>query len=382
MAGRGRGRGRAARQQTPDHEEGSQPAPTTPPQPLPTQSKRRTIADNYRAIESIESQLAGVTRLLSNISERLPNNPTDPQTVHNHTPCEPTANFESSFNFSSSPTRHHDQTPHQAYPGPHRARHATQPTHPYRASSLRDPLGPGPHARHLPANLQAFEDDAGLQQRVAHYLTASLAPLHGHGKKVFPHSYVTRGIKRTKTTLGELSLPEYNMGYMRLMNSKEVDSADRSHMYKHLEAVNEDAVLYDWADVRAWSEECCARVADPDSDLVWSDYYSIDLLRLKLSQANRASRQHQEMPRDSCTFEGLSDVTTEVKAARPAPPCRHFNAGACTSRSHHVVNGFRYLHICAYCITNKCSFLPHSEKDCRSKDFKKKPREPELGFGK
>ena len=364
MSGRGRGRSCPSRR-TLDHVEITQPLTPTPPQPaLP---KRRTVADNFRAIESIESQLAGVTTLLSNISERVPTNIPDSDTVYNP-PRDTIPNVDSSSNFSLSPAPHTDQFPHQPHQGPHRTRYASaQPSHPYRPT-LRDPLGAGAQGHHLPSTLQGLEEDAGLHQRVAHFLTASLAPLHGSGKKVFAHSYVTQGIKRTRTTLGDLSLPEYNMGFMRLMNSKEIDKEpDKPHLSKHLEAVNEDAVLHAWADVRAWSEELCARVADPDLDLIWSDYYSITitLLRQKLSQANRGARQPQETAQDSGMFEGLHDVPSEVKAARPAPPCRHFNAGACTSRSHHVVNGFRYLHMCAYCITNKCSFLPHPEKDCR-----------------
>ena len=375
MSGRGRGCSRA-RAAGPLGPAAMDPAMDSPPPP----PKRRTVADNAKAIESIESKLSGLTSILQTISERLPSKDSEPapRDLPQH---EHVFNTDSSSIYSKSPVRWNGlPTATPACP-PSRPRHPSgSASHPYRLQN--DTLGASRHARRLPATLHDIEEDASIQDKVAHYLTATLAPMQAPGKKPFPHSFVTRGPKRLKTTLADLSLPEFNLGFMRLLNSRDVDPVDRPHMLKHLEAVNEDATRYEWRGVRAWSEEVCARVADPDSDFVWSDYYQIDLLRLKLSQVNGGSAVVPDSGRDTFSFDSLPDITAEVRAARPAPPCRHFNAGACTNKSHHVVNGFRYLHICSHCILNKCAYLPHPERDCRSKDYRKKSKDQEPGFGK
>ena len=146
-------------------------------------------------------------------------------------------------------------------------------------------------------------------------------------------------IKRTKTNLGELTLAEYNLGFMRLMNSQLMDPADRPHMFRHIHNVNEDAISYEWQGVRSWSEEVCH--LGGESIITWDDYYTIDLARLKLSQQNRCKSSADQQ--DQGLWESLQDITSEVMAARQAPPCRHFNGIGCTSKTHHVFNGFRYF---------------------------------------
>ena len=198
---------------------------------------------------------------------------------------------------------------------------------------------------------------------MAHYLTAAIAPPHLSGKKLFPHSFVSRGLKKTKTTLGELSLQEYNLGFIRLMNSGEIDPSDRPYMFQHLEHVNEDATVYDFTSVRAWSEEVCGIIAE--GELSWDDYYTIDPLRLKLSQNGPKSKDQRTSGRPAAYPNDFSiELSPEVRAARPGPPCRAFNNGVCPSGSHHISNGFRQLHVCSSCVFHKCDLLPHSEKDC------------------
>ena len=79
---------------------------------------------------------------------------------------------------------------------------------------------------------------------MAQIVSADLALPHLSSKKLFAHSFVRRGAKKSKTTLGELTLAEYNIGFIRLMNSRDTDVADRPYMFQHLENVNEDATTY------------------------------------------------------------------------------------------------------------------------------------------
>ena len=215
-----------------------------------------------------------------------------------------------------------------------------------------------------------------------------LAPLHeldDQDDSLFAHYYIRRGSKKTRTTLGELTIPEYNFGFISLMNSQDTFDHDKPFMFRHLSHVNEDAAAYAWPDVRRWSEEVCLLVAD--GTYTWDDEYRIDLLRLKLSQKNGLTNPTRESrfpdpTRDS--KDSFLDLSPELKAARPAPPCRAYNAGSCSFNDHHVANGLRQLHICSYCIAQKCVPFPHSKDKCKSKMFmaNRMPKgKEELGFG-
>ena len=243
-----------------------------------------------------------------------------------------------------------------------------------------------PH-RDFPASLQGLEEDADLSTRVATLLSAGLAPLaHSTGKKHFAHSFIARGNKRSRTTLGDLSIPEYSTGFIRLINHHDTPTQNKPDMFRHLEHVNEDAIIYEWEDVRAWSEEICTLVAE--SKLRWSDEYRIDILRLKLSQRNPKSdsistpQAASKDKKEAATGDVSYPLSNELRAAKPGPPCKHYNAGTCAHSSDHVINGYRQLHICAHCLSTKCMFWPHGEKGCRTKDFNKRRVEQGAGFGK
>ena len=400
MASRGRGRGRATRSVRADHDpEQPQLSPDPAPRPAP---KRRTIADNAKAIESMETKLNDMSNILLRISDNMlpPQHPADPllgaggdaRPAPAATAVTPPQPAGPAYNHGRHYTGYVDRAP--APPGPARPRHTSAAAgHPYgrpdRPADGRSPLDPlnarlPPQSRYYSQNLHDLEDSEELQERMAHLLTPILAPLHTTGKNTYAHSHVVRGVKKTKTNLGELTLAEYNYGFIRLMNTRDTPTSDRSHMFKHLEAVNQDAASYEWVDVRHWSEEVCSLISV--GDLTWDNSYQIDLLRLKFSQMRRgAGAQGERTNAEPGALDALVDIPADVRAARPAPPCRHYNSGTCTHATHHVQNGYRYLHICSFCILHKCSYFPHSEKDCRSKDYKKKnPKEkdPGLGFGK
>ena len=148
--------------------------------------------------------------------------------------------------------------------------------------------------------LTDLDDQDDIQARVAQLVTTSLAPLgKPHGKRLFAHYYVRRGAKRTRTSLGELSIPEYTYGFMCLINSPETFAHDKPFMLKHLSNLNEDATTYEWPGVKNWSEEVCALIAQ--GDLTWDDDYKIDFMRLKFSQLVRlplANAPHFDQQRE------------------------------------------------------------------------------------
>ena len=417
----------AARQQVPLAGHADLPADPLPPS-QPT--RRRTVASNAQAIDSMGLQLFNMSQMLERISGKMgvgsedtaindslqaparADVPAPGVAAPAYPPPAPAAqppphiaptHFPTSFpqNNSFIQPRHGvpnaGHVPHMPHvditvPPPHTQGSffpfvPTQAPPPHAPRVGFHPLGTASAQtpfRDLPTSLQDLEDIPGLQDGVAHLLSTTLAPLSNiTGKKLYAHSFIKRGNKRARTTLGDLSLAEYNTGFIKLMNSNNVSQSDRPHMFTHLAHINEDAAAYEWQDVRYWSEEVCALVAE--GTISWDDRYTVDSMRLKFSQKNRkVGGTADQATRDGDRLDHFHvDMTSEVRAAKPAPPCRSFNNGTCTSKTHHVSNGFRHLHVCAFCIYHKCSPLPHPEKECCSKLFKKtKPRDSESGFGK
>ena len=157
-----------------------------------------------------------------------------------------------------------------------------------------DPMGALPSQLHYRDGLSQpydSDDNEDIHSRVAYLLTHHLAPLgSSQGKKMFAHCYIRRGAKGTKTSLGELSIPEYNFGFMSLIDSPETFYHDKPPMFKHLATINEDASHYDWAGVRFWSEEVCALCGKMKIELTFSvsntsnKNVSLPLLRTTLTQ--------------------------------------------------------------------------------------------------
>ena len=389
----------------------AQPPPQSPPvSPAPAprpQTKKRTVADNARAIDSITSKLDTMSSLLSQVvgsihpqpETRAPAaDPGHPEPVEDGLPTPLRSRHRSDFpynDFYTQPRARHNSVNSLTATGfgPDARRDVSRRRAPYTRAHVADPLGARstrPPRREMPTTLHDLDDTTELQDRVAHLISSTLAPSHITGKKAFAHSFIRRGEKKARTTLGDLSPAEYNLGFMRLMNSTEVDPADRPLMLQHLEYVNEDTIMYPFSDVRAWSEEICFLIAE--GELGWDDHYRIDLLRLKLSQNGPAGRDQKDSKTQRegrRTFDGgaldpASEFSPEIRAARPGPPCRLFNSTGCSHKTHHVANGFRYLHVCSSCVYHKCLLIPHPERDCKSKEYRKKnvAREADPGFGK
>ena len=368
-------------------------SPHREPAPPP---KRRTIADNARDINTMKDQLTSMSSILNSIAERLPTGQIQPNglsaeplsTQLPHT--EPDLNIDGATNhldMFSLPTASRPKSRHYST--------TSQLQHQRTARGHREPPPPAdPFAtdrrpRHHVDGLDQYldlDDSQELPARMAHLISSSLNPLAAsQGKKLFAHFYVKRGLKKVRATLGELSLAEYNYGFMCLINSPLTYHHDKPFMFRHLSNINEDASTYEWVGVRAWSEEVCLLIAD--GALTWDDEYKIDILHLKLSQDVKLSTTTTRRPPSDPSGEPSLILSPEVRAAKPGPPCRAFNAGSCSFPEHHVQNGYRHLHVCQHCIYQKCALLPHSREKCKSKMYsanrqpQTRPKE-ELGFGK
>ena len=232
-----------------------------------------------------------------------------------------------------------------------------------------------------PTTLQDLETDPALTRRVVEAISAVATPFTGiSGKHAqFPHHLVTRGSKKQKTNLGELSMAEYTWGFLQIVKARDLSDDSIPFMNAHLENVLEDAMMYHWADVRKWSEEVCTRISK--GTLRWTDTYIIDRLQTQLSHKNLLSHTQTQGGATSDRLDAF-ELSEVVRQAKPGPPCKHFQSGSCTHTTDHVQKGYRQLHVCSYCLANKCLLQPHSLKDCKTKKFNfQKKAQAEPGFG-
>lgn len=184
----------------------------------------------------------------------------------------------------------------------------------------------------------------------------------------YAHTFIFRGPRREATGMGELSIEEYLHGFFLLI--RETKDPDALNMLSlHFEHILEDSKKYPWQNVRAWSEDVLFKIHT--NSLKWSDQYKIDFLRSEDSHSGVKTHLAAPTPGTSShsapAGQSAFAIPTNLVKFKAGPPCRNYNKGQCGVQSHHVYNNHRQLHICAWCVTNKCIFAPHGEWECRSK---------------
>ena len=375
----------------------------------PQRVQKHTVASNADAIAGLSTRVSGIGSAVESMTEMLSDIATKMELTVTNDHADPTATGSQPTHQHSRPSLVEPQpgtsladgspTPGQPRHHPRPGRHAPfgevqESGQHHRLDSYGSPVCNHPpllpagcrnrqatHGRrpttdastHVgwepPTTITELEADQGLARTVAEAIQAAVALIatgaKGRHEQAFPSYYVTRGLKRTRAQLGECTFPEYMYGYMQLM--KTVKSREVwVDMNRHLEQVVNDARTYPWPSVRAWSEEVCAHVAE--GKLAWSDQYETDRLQTRISHA---SPQQAAGLGDLKGSNILAEASEAVRLARPAPPCRAYQSGSCPDYNHHVSNGFRALHICEFCLMNKCLYLLHPKRDCRSKSYKK-----------
>ena len=213
----------------------------------PSKAKKPTAATNAEAIAMLASQMTGVDSRLVTIANLLNNFMAGmPQGNAPLTQQPPTQQTQGSLSFA-----------------------------PYTQTSA---IGNWTHT----PTLSDLEGENTITRRVAEALQAVATPFTANPGKhaIFPHDTVTRGLKKQKCNLGELTLPEL-WGIIQLIKAKDPDDVDVFYMNLHLEKVAKEAKTYDRECVRAWSEEIFLRISK--SKLEWSDSYIIDRLQIQFS---------------------------------------------------------------------------------------------------
>ena len=324
---------------SPDHD--VSPQASLPARPAPTDTE--ALATVAARVDSMDSRLDLIATMLGEVAGRLP----------------PLNGASTSLSPTTSETR------------PARREQSCAPSPPRSATIYQHPNHP---ARADPRTTRAvrlsdLHTDEDVVDKVTRALQYSLEP-EDKGK-YFAHNFITRGQKRVRATLGELSLPEYVWGFLQLIKTTS-DEKTRTAMHEHLENLVDDARQYDWPNVRFWSEEVCARVAD--GRFAWESLYEIDRLQTRYSHA--PSTVQRALEKAGQDYMHITDTPLHKnRPAKAGPPCQAYQQGECTERGHHVINGQRYLHVCAYCALTKAAQYTHPEHQCRSK------RSNQSGFG-
>ena len=362
--------------------------------PTHTKPKKPTAATNAAAIQELsvkvsgfDNQLTSITAMLTQLTSDAPSHqlspeapaavpldtpraPRTPRHTHNgrtasasplrphHRPAGGDATFAGSRPRSASLALGATATENQPWnqlPGP---RNGT------RAQHFTNPAATAAYHSDQTTSMGDLDNDPVLARRVVEALHTVVNPyVNNQGRPaLFPHQLVTRGVKKAKTTMGDLTLPEYLWAFIQMIRAKGSTDPDVHYMNIHLERVIEDAKTYDREAFRTWSEEICLRVSD--GRVTWANTYEIDRLQGRMAVISATASKPQS------NKEGVVyHLSEDLLRAKPAPLCKAYQQGSCFSSTDHVQNGYRHIHACTHCLVVKCQFLPHPLKDCKSKSF-------------
>lgn len=190
----------------------------------------------------------------------------------------------------------------------------------------------------------------------------------------YPHNYIVRGQKRSKTGLGELNATEYLWGLYQLLGDTQ-EGVDKEGMRYHYQRVLKNSTTYAWECVRNWSESVFYSINNGSGidKLTWSNRYGIDQLENELAKKTPISEGYQkgEANPSSSASELVSGYYVKVPSflaqKRPGPPCSFYNSGSCNQPRHHAHNGYKQLHVCSWCISNRAMYQEHKESECNFK---------------
>ena len=222
------------------------------------------------------------------------------------------------------------------------------------------------------------------------------------GRRTMPYEYIVRGPDRVKTGINTLSEMEYLFGLFCMIYDPKTPNDQKPHLSKHLYHIVEDGAVFKWDQVRQWSEELFAKIAD--SRITWDDILDLHSLRNTMSKAaagrihhgphviNVPPRQGGNPFKPNPSTRGAHAAPTQQAYAastavpppgvnqqsqsrqpkpkpdmsRPDVPCRLFNMTVgCNRPDGHNESGQQFGHHCAWCRANLHRIHYHSEVVCR-----------------
>ena len=163
----------------------------------------------------------------------------------------------------------------------------------------------------------------------------------------WPHYHIVRGPNLTPSSYEELSLEEFVLGYIRMINDRH-SVYDSQVMWNLLEDLLEDAIDFSWTNAKAFYKSTGLEVER--GLLSWNDLEAIHKRRMIQSRIYRPN----------------VNANVEKKTPKQMPPgsscCALYQTGACDKKFDHTP----YVHACAFCWKHKGTLFKHREIDCYS----------------
>lgn len=157
-----------------------------------------------------------------------------------------------------------------------------------------------------------------------------------------------------RNEVDHLTLPEYLLGTLRMIDNLRAEGHKISPYEKHLREVIQDVNTYPWESVREWSNEIFDQLENGDID--WKSP-TIQRDRARLSWS------------------------LEFNNKGPAVPCHAYNSldetTKCSYKPGHLAEGSPQLHTCAICFYARgLSMTKHPARDCYHKNGHPENKKP------
>ena len=130
-------------------------------------------------------------------------------------------------------------------------------------------------------------------------------------KTFFPHSYVTRGVKAMKVTMGEATMAEYTYALKLLQRDPDLPKHWLLPIAEHEVELAKMANKYDWWVCRGWSESVFLAISNRTLVNGWDDKLIIkDMQRDDCVASTRQVARRQDYRSDNRQYSGQSTSTS------------------------------------------------------------------------
>lgn len=173
----------------------------------------------------------------------------------------------------------------------------------------------------------------------------------------WPQYHVFRGADREAATYDDLSIQEFVLGFLGVVNRAPQTPHLRDAMYRHLQELMLDATRYPWPSVRHYHSIVLHHMEI--GEITWENTSAIQELRANyVSQAVNPPPVVHHVP---------MQAQPQAQSQATIRYCGLFQSGRCTTQGdHNSTRGF-VTHCCAYCMRKGKGQFPHGEHDCRRK---------------
>lgn len=187
-----------------------------------------------------------------------------------------------------------------------------------------------------------------------------------------PHTFVIRGDRKGKVSLGESTCMEYFCALYRMCKDSSVPHIWVGHIREHQEQLAIMHLEWDWETSLMWSERVFSMIDDGRLKKGWEDLYAIKDVQRDVHSVGTRITQKKRKPdnykrsEETNTYEYTKRA--EFSSETDGRPCHQWNWGTdCGHTATHGTLPNRFCHVCAYCANKYRKANPHREQDCNNK---------------